>query len=138
MRHGEIENHNNSYIRVSTLAMFRSMKSYLTPSKSNNTARTTAQVRLNHDLSQQDVPDLFRLEKLSGLDLYESSVQEIQQRLSKGHFTSLDYVKFCLRRIQSVNPYLECIIEVNPDAVHIASELDEERRQVGTSFFAGE
>lgn len=97
-------------------------------------ARITAQVRPHHDLSQQDVPDLFRLEELKGLDLYERSVEEIQQRLSGGHFTSVDYVEFCLRRIHSVNPYLECIIEVNPDAFTIAAELDEERRRVGRLF----
>jgi amidase len=27
-----------------------------------------------------------------------------------------------------VNPYLECVIETNPDALTIAAELDEERR----------
>ena len=104
--------------------MLRSLKSHFLSSKVNGT----------HDLSQQDIPHLFRLEELKGLDLYESSVEEIQQWLSEGHFTSVDYVEFCLQRIHNVNPYLECIIEVNPDAVKIAAELDDERRQVGEIF----
>ena len=28
-----------------------------------------------------------------------------------------------------MNPYLECIIETNPDALDIAQQLDDERRQ---------
>ena len=93
-----------------------------------------AQVGQHHDLSQQDIPRLFRLEELKGLNLYESSVEEVQQCLLEGHFTSVDYVDFCLRRIHIVNPYLECIIEVNPDALKIAAGLDGERRQVGQFF----
>lgn len=111
--------------------MLRSLKSYFLAPKVYNMARRTVQVRQHHDLSQQDIPRLFRLEELKGLNLYESSVEEIQQCLSEGHFTSVDYVEFCLRRIHIVNPYLECIIEVNPDAVKIAAGLDGERRQVG-------
>lgn len=28
-----------------------------------------------------------------------------------------------------VNPYLECVIETNPDAIEIAQRMDEERKQ---------
>ncbi len=83
------------------------------------------------NLSQQATPHLFRVEELKGFDLYECSVEVIQQYLSEDRFTSVDYVKFCLRRIHNVNPYLECVIETNPDAIEIAAELDDERRQVG-------
>ena len=110
------------------------MKNYISPSKAFSMPRTVAQVCQNHDSSQQGIPHLLRLEQLKGLDLYESSVEEIQQLLSEGHFTSVDYVEFCFRRIHSVNPYLECIIETNPEAVEIGAELDKERRQVGKLF----
>ena len=96
--------------------------------------RASTQRHLHHHLSQQNIPNLFCLEKLNGLDLYESSVGQIQQYLSQGHFISVDYVKFCLERIRIVNPYLECVIEVNPDAVAIAAKLDEERRHVSGPF----
>ena len=99
-----------------------------------NKARNSVQVRPCHNHSQQIVPHLFRLEELKGLDLYESSVEEIQQWLSEGRFTSVDYVKFCLHRIHAVNSYLECIIEVNPDAIKIAADLDNERRQVSDMY----
>lgn len=93
--------------------------------------RPSAQSQPHHNLSQQSIPQLFCLERLKGLDLYESSVGQLQQYLSNGNFTSVDHVKFCLERIRVVNPYLECVIEVNPDAVEIAAELDKERQQVG-------
>ena len=114
--------------------MLQSLKGYFITSKLFNMTWTSAQAHLHRNLSQQGIPHLFRLERLKGFDLYENSVEEIQQHLSEGRFTSVDYVKFCLRRIHMVNPYLECIIEVNPDAVDIAAKLDEERRQVGDAF----
>lgn len=111
--------------------MLQFLKQFFLPSNVFSIARTSGQVRPHHNLSQKSIPHLFHLEDLRGLDLYESSVEEIQQYLSDGWFTSVDYVKFCLLRIHSVNPYLECVIEVNPDAIDIAVELDDERRQVG-------
>ena len=112
--------------------MLRFLKDQFLSLNVHRMTRASAQSHLHHNLSQQNIPHLFCLEKLNGLDLYESSVGQIQQYLSHGHFTSVDYVKFCLERIRVVNPYLECVIEVNPDAVEIAAELDEERRQVGS------
>lgn len=79
---------------------------------------------------QQEVPEIFRLEELNGLNLYEVSIAELQDCFSKGRFTSVEYVGFCLDRVRKVNPYLECVIEVNPDAVDIAAALDKERKDV--------
>ena len=94
--------------------MLRSLKNYFFPSVMDSMARIPSQICQSHKASQQSVPPLFRLKELKGLDLYESSVDEIQQHLSEDRFTSVDYVKFCLQRIHDANPYLECIIEVNP------------------------
>ncbi|OAP55301.1 hypothetical protein AYL99_10274 [Fonsecaea erecta] len=98
--------------------------------------------------SQEELPEAFRLSLCNGLDLYEVSVDELQHLYSTGALSSIDYVKFCLQRVQKVNashcpgvlwgydaddsqtnPYLECVIETNPDAVEHARILDEERRQ---------
>ena len=114
--------------------MPRFLKDRLLTLEVHTMTRASAQSHKHCNLSQQNIPHLFCLEKLKGLDLYESSVEQIQQYLSQGHFTSVDHVKFCLERIRVVNPYLECVIEVNSDAVEIAAGLDEERRQVGGYF----
>ncbi|KAL8691225.1 MAG: hypothetical protein Q9218_003501 [Villophora microphyllina] len=67
-------------------------------------------------LTQKAVPHVFQLERP---DLYEITVVQLQQLYSSGSLTSVEYVE--------INPYLEAIIEVNPDAIKIAARLDEER-----------
>ncbi|KIX96203.1 uncharacterized protein Z520_07981 [Fonsecaea multimorphosa CBS 102226] len=97
--------------------------------------------------SQDELPEAFQLPLCNGLDLYEVSVDELQHLFSTGALSSVEYVKFCLERVRKVkcltlsgstlnraddaqtNPYLECVIETNPDAVDHARTLDEERKQ---------
>jgi len=76
---------------------------------------------------QDDVPNIFCVGKLNGVDLYESTIHEIQQHLEHGSFTSLEYTKFCIDRIHAVNGHLEAVMELNPDALDIAAHLDRER-----------
>lgn len=83
---------------------------------------------------QQKTPEIFRLEELNGLNLYEVSIADLQDYFSKGQLTSVEYVRFCIDRVYKVNPYLECIIEVNPDALVVAGVLDGERGQVCEGF----
>ena len=86
-------------------------------------------------------------------DLYEASIAELQDGLSKGHFSSVDLVKvsrlsrcnsstwinhFDLKayfaRIEEVNlqgPTLRAVIELNPSALKQAEELDKERKKSG-------
>ena len=72
------------------------------------------------------MPNVFRLPSLRGHDLYEVSIDELQHYYSSGAFDSEQYTQFCLDRIQATNPYLEAIIEANPDALMIARKLDAE------------
>lgn len=74
-----------------------------------------------------DIPPVFHLPKLNGHDLFEVSVDELQHLLSSQAFTSEELTQQCLDRIQAVNPYLEAVIETNPDALAIAKDLDRER-----------
>ncbi|KAK5070586.1 hypothetical protein LTS08_004416 [Lithohypha guttulata] len=74
------------------------------------------------------IPEVFELPKLCGLDLFETSVDELQHYLSIGSFDSVAYTQFCLENIRKANPYLECVIETNPDALEIARTLDQERK----------
>ncbi|OSX56752.1 hypothetical protein POSPLADRAFT_1050447 [Postia placenta MAD-698-R-SB12] len=67
-------------------------------------------------------------------DLYEATIEELQEGLKKRRFTSVDLVKAYLARIDEVNikgPGLRAIIETNPNALKQAAELDEERRSKG-------
>jgi amidase len=92
--------------------------------------------------SQGDIPDVFQLPAFRGIDLFEISIDELQHLFSSGSLTSWEYTRVCLKRIQKVrrricgrplltcykiNPYLECVIETNPDALEHARALDDER-----------
>ena len=56
---------------------------------------------------QQHVPQKFQVQPLKGVEVFEMTVEELQRCLTDRHFTSVDFVKFCLQRIHSVRaPFL--------------------------------
>jgi amidase len=59
----------------------------------------------------------------------EATIPELQTMMASGQLTSKDLVKGYLRRIASLNPLLNSVIETNPNAVSIAQHLDNERRR---------
>ncbi|KAE8154491.1 amidase signature domain-containing protein [Aspergillus avenaceus] len=61
--------------------------------------------------------------------LINASVETLQDELSGGCYTSEILVKAYITRINEVNSALHPIVEVNPDALHIAKELDKEREE---------
>ena len=52
--------------------------------------------------SQDDVPQIFRLNSFKSLALYEITIDNLQHFLSDGRLTSVEYVQFCLDRIHRV------------------------------------
>jgi len=62
-------------------------------------------------------------------DFLEKSIPELQAAMASGQVTSKDLVMGYLRRIASLNPLLNSVIETNPNAVSIAQHLDNERRR---------
>ncbi|KAK4663497.1 hypothetical protein QC763_608890 [Podospora pseudopauciseta] len=56
--------------------------------------------------------------------LTEVTIDDLEEGLSRGLFTSVDLVRAYLARIEQVNPLLRAVNEVNPDALDIAAELD--------------
>ncbi|KAF2202801.1 amidase [Delitschia confertaspora ATCC 74209] len=59
--------------------------------------------------------------------LLDATLEELAVGLEAGHFTSVDLVNAYIARIHEVNPVLHAVIEINPDAVAIAKDLDDER-----------
>lgn len=76
---------------------------------------------------RHDLPCRAHLPKLNGYDLEELTVVELQYHYHESHFSIEAYTAFCLDRIRVLNPYLEAVIETNPDALDIARDLDRER-----------
>src|SRR5436853_4677921 len=60
----------------------------------------------------------------AGFDFVEKSILELQAAMAAGQLNSRELTHGYLRRIQSLNPLLRSVIEVNPNAIAIATQLD--------------
>ena len=61
----------------------------------------------------------------------EATVAELQSRMASGHLTAHDLTEAYLARIRELDPRLQSLLEVNPDALAIADQLDVERAAKG-------
>src|SRR5438876_1323345 len=64
-----------------------------------------------------------------GFDFVEKSIPDLQAAMTAGQLTSRELTHGYIRRVQSLNPLLHSVIELNPNAIAIATQLDTERRQ---------
>ena len=63
--------------------------------------------------------------------LLETTIQDLQAGMGDGRFTARVLVEQYLARIQLLDPQVNAIIELNPDALAIADALDQERAAQG-------
>jgi amidase len=71
----------------------------------------------------------------SSFDLEEVSIVQLAEGMKSGEYTSRSIVENYLQRIGEIDrngPTLRSVIEINPDALTIADQLDGERKQKGT------
>ena len=64
-------------------------------------------------------------------DLNEITIDELQQKMQTGAATAVSLTNMYLKRIKEIDkkgPKINAIIEINPDAVSIATALDKERK----------
>ena len=73
--------------------------------------------------------ELFQEEEINFVDFEfnEITVDQLQQKMESGELTSVAICEKYLSRIKLVDPILKSIIELNPDALEIAQNLDKER-----------
>ena len=67
-------------------------------------------------------------------DLEEATIADLQQRMQSGQDTSRSLVEKYIARIEAIDqrgPTLKSVLELNPDALAIADQLDAERRARG-------
>ncbi|KEF61394.1 uncharacterized protein A1O9_02960 [Exophiala aquamarina CBS 119918] len=81
----------------------------------------------NSPAGQQHVPEYLRVDSLRTHDIFEITVSDLAQSFERQVFSIVEYTEFCIRRISVLNPYLEAVIKINPDALTIAKALDDER-----------
>ncbi|XP_018718489.2 probable amidase At4g34880 [Eucalyptus grandis] len=60
----------------------------------------------------------------SEFTFHEATIESIHLAFAQNRLTSRQLVDFYLDRIQTLNPSLRCVLEVNPDALHQADEAD--------------
>ena len=63
--------------------------------------------------------------------LNEMTIDDLQQKMQKGDYTARSLTELYLRRIEDIDkngPALHAVIEINPDALSIADDLDKERK----------
>lgn len=68
---------------------------------------------------------------IDNFSLNEITISELQAMMQKGKTSSKSLVKMYLGRIEKIDkngPKLNAVIEINPDALEIASKMDEERK----------
>ncbi len=66
-----------------------------------------------------------------GIRLEEWSITELQQKLRSGELSSVQLIHTYLERVNALDrsgPRLNSVIEVNPDAAEVASQMDVERK----------
>jgi amidase len=74
--------------------------------------------------------------KVKPFELDEITITELQEGLQSGKFTARSLTEKYLARIDAVDkqgPAVNAVIEVNPDALAIADELDKERKAKGAA-----
>jgi amidase len=70
-------------------------------------------------------------QKEDDFELNEVTIDQLQQKMKDGSYTSHSISKLYLRRIDDIDkagPKLNAVIEVNPDALAMADALDQERK----------
>jgi amidase len=63
--------------------------------------------------------------------LLDATLDDLRHGLDSGAFTSVDLVNAYIARIKETNDDLRAVIEINPDALHIASQLDKDLHRHG-------
>jgi amidase len=64
--------------------------------------------------------------------LNETTVDELQQKMASGELSARKITELYLKRIEAIDtngPGLNSVIEINPDALTIADQLDKERKE---------
>ncbi|MFN2172859.1 MAG: amidase [Candidatus Promineifilaceae bacterium] len=61
----------------------------------------------------------------------ERTIKEWQEAMARGEITAVGLAEYYLERIEQIDPALNSVLELNPEAVAIAAALDVERKEKG-------
>ncbi|KND86303.1 putative amidase [Tolypocladium ophioglossoides CBS 100239] len=72
-------------------------------------------------------PALFPVGDCFGFALEEATIDDMQKAMQNGSLTSVSLVTCYMRRTFQTQQYINSVLQMNPDALAIASQLDAER-----------
>ncbi|KAJ7605169.1 amidase family protein [Roridomyces roridus] len=75
--------------------------------------------------------DPFPVKPCNGVDIQDVDMDTVQGYFEKGLLTAKQLTQCYIDRINLVNPHFRTVIQINPDALEIAHDLDQERIQNG-------
>jgi len=96
--------------------------------------KTTAvsSVLLSGSISGQ--PKMDKKESYPSFELDEMTIAELQKGMNSGRFSAISITEKYLARIREIDqngPVLNSVLELNPDALDIADQMDKERKKRG-------
>ena len=68
---------------------------------------------------------------LHGIDLESATIPDLQRAMDRGRLSAVELTGFYLRRIRALEPKVNAVLAVNPDALRIAAASDRTRRHGG-------
>ena len=95
-----------------------------------NNATQTLSSPFPYDFPDQNAANtsgLFPMPQCHGITIEEATIDQLQQYLSSGNITSQQLVVCYMQRMWQVDQYINSVLEINPDLLQIAAQLDSER-----------
>ena len=74
---------------------------------------------------------------VNGLNIREATIHDLQLAFKHNKLTSRQLVHFYLKEIRRLNPVLNAVIEINPDALYQADKADYERENNDYRSYSG-
>ena len=90
--------------------------------KAGTAGLTALTLTKNMKAQSNDINDLHP-------ELKEATVLDLQAKMKSGELSARKIAEMYLDRIKAIDPKLRSVIEINPDALKIADELDKERKR---------
>ncbi len=63
------------------------------------------------------------------IELEEMTITELQAKMKSGELTSTAITEAYIKRISEIDPKIHSVLEINPDALKIAAQMDKERKK---------
>ncbi|KAK0614877.1 amidase [Bombardia bombarda] len=74
-----------------------------------------------------DSTKLFPMQKCGRFELEEATIDQMQAAMANGTLTSVQLVQCYMLRVQQTDDYINSLLQLNPDVLAIAAQMDAER-----------